>query len=145
MLVCVGLILAGCTGTQTPPAATTPGAQSLSTGTPGSAPAADLVPTSVDILDAARAVNVNVDKDYLGIIHVTFQGGPGLQNVRSIEVTVNRADGQVKTASVGIKADDTTEIEGTKDTDRVIVRVSLSDGKTYKIFDDLVAFKPRAY
>lgn len=141
-LMCTAIILAGCTGTQSPSVETGPGTQPPSAGAPATTTAANLVPTSVDVLDAARTVNVNIDKDYLGTIHATFQGGPGLQTVRNIEVTVNRADGQVKTATVGINVDDTAEIEGTKDSDRVIVRVSLSDGKTYKIFDDIVAFKP---
>ena len=86
---------------------------------------------------------MNIEKDYLGMIHATFQGGPGLGLVKKIEVTVNRADGQVKTAEVGIKIDDTASLEGTKQTDRVMVFATLNDGKTYKIFDELVAYKPR--
>jgi hypothetical protein len=104
---------------------------------------ADLVPTENDPLDAARSVMVNIDKDYLGIIRATFQGGPGLAHVRKIDVTVNRADGQVRTAPVGIEMENSVTIEGTKDPDRVRVFVTLSDGKSYKIYDDLVAFKPR--
>jgi hypothetical protein len=88
-------------------------------------------------------VTVNIEKDYLGKIHATFQGGAGLIHVKKIVVTVNRADGQVETSPLGIKVDDTAELEGTKDTDRVFVQVTLDDGKTYKIYDERVPFKPR--
>jgi len=141
VLLCIVIAIAGCTGTQAPPATSAPTASPTAAGTP--VPVADLNPTVNDPLDAARSVTVNIEKDYLGIIRATFQGGPGLIHVRKIDVTVNRADGQVKTAPVGIEMDDSATIEGTKDTDRVMVFVTLSDGKTYKIFDDLVAFKPR--
>ena len=152
-LLCIVITLAGCTGTQnapatgTPPAPSTPAAsaaQPAVTGTASSAASgASLVPESVDILENARTVTVNIEKDYLGKVHATFQGGPGLIHVKKIEVTLNRADGQVTTAPVGIKVDDTAELEGTKETDRCMVFVTLDDGKTYKISDDLVAFKPR--
>jgi hypothetical protein len=144
VILCIAIAIAGCTGTPEPLVTTAPpaspaAATTLETGGGGAA----LVPTENDPLDAARSVTVNIEKDYLGIIRATFQGGPGLVHVRKIDVTVNRADGQVKTAPVGIEMDDSASIEGTKDTDRVMVFVTLSDGKTYKIFDDLVAFKPR--
>lgn len=143
---CLILAAAGCTGAQNaaPAPAATPAAQPASTSgavaTPGGA---SLVPGPVDSLGNARNVNVNIEKDYLGMIHATFQGGPGLGLVKKIVVTVNRADGQVKTGEVGIKVDDATTLEGTKQTDRVIVAVTMNDGKTYTISDDLVAYKPR--
>lgn len=86
---------------------------------------------------------VNAGKDHLGIIHVTFQGGPGLIHVRKREVVTNRADGQVLSSAPAIRLDDTVEIEGTKETDRVMVHVTLDDGKTYRIFDERIPFKPR--
>lgn len=149
-LLCIVVAIAGCTGAQNAPAPAAPAAQpaaaqpatatASATAAPGSA---SLVPGPIDSLGSARSVNVNIEKDYLGTIHATFQGGPGLGLVKKIEVTVNRADGQVKTAEVGIKVDDTASLEGTKQTDRVMVYATLNDGKTYKIFDDLVAYKPR--
>jgi subtilisin-like proprotein convertase family protein len=96
-----------------------------------------------DSIIEANTVNVNVEKDYLGNIIVTFQGGNGLQQVNKIDVTLNRADGQVKTSDVGIRVGDTVTLEGTKNTDRVIVYVTMKDGKRYKIVDSLMPFRPR--
>ena len=60
-----------------------------------------------------------------------------MQQVNKIDVTLNRADGQVKTSEVGTKVDDTVTLEGTKNTDRVMVYVTMKDGKRYKIIDTL--------
>ncbi len=139
VLLCIVIAIAGCTEAQADTAA--PTSSPAAVGTPEAVGVGD--PTENDSLDAARSVNVNIEKDHLGTIIATFQGGPGLIHVRKIEVTVNRADGEVRTGSVGIKLDDSASIEGTKDTDRVMVFVTLSDGKTYKIYDELVPYKPR--
>jgi hypothetical protein len=96
-----------------------------------------------DSIIDANTVNVNVEKDYLGNVIVTFQGGNGLQQVNRIEVTLIRADGQILTSDVGIRVGDTITLEGTKNTDRVTVYVTLKDGKRYKIIDSLMPFRPR--
>lgn len=145
-LLCIVVAIAGCTGAQNAPAPAPTAAQPAATaaGSVTAAPAsASLVPGPVDSLGSTRSVNVNIEKDYLGMLHATYQGGPGLGLVKKIQVTVNRADGQVRTAMLGIKIDDTVDLEGTKQTDRVMVDVTLNDGKTYRIFDDLIAYKPR--
>ena len=142
-LLCVFLAIAGCTGTQNAPVvsqATVPaGTQTVSAASAGP----DLVPSPTDSIIEANKVNVNVEKDYLGNVIVTFQGGSGLQQVNKIDAILNRADGQVKTADVGIRLDDTVTLEGTRNTDRVMVYVTMKDGKRYKIVDSLVPFKAR--
>lgn len=143
VLLCIALAIAGCTGTPAQPDTQATPASPAGATTQQAGAAADLVPTETDHLDAARSVTVNIEKDYLGVIRATFQGGPGLGNVRKIDVTVNQADGQVKTVPVGIETDDSATIEATKGSDRVMVFVTLSDGKRYKIYDELVLFKPR--
>jgi hypothetical protein len=141
-LLCIAIIITGCTGTQSPatPVPTqniaSPPAETVTTG-------GSLVPSPTDSIVASRLVNVNVEKDYLGNVIATFQGGSGLIHVKSIDVTLNRADGLVKTASLGTSVDDSVTLEGTKDTDRVMVFVSMDDGKTYKIIDALSAYKTR--
>jgi hypothetical protein len=144
-ILCLIIATAGCTGAPAAPApAATPVPQPAAAGGTTTTPdSASLVPGPVDTLGNARSITVNIEKDYLGTIHATFQGGAGLGLVRKIVVTVNRADGQVKTTEVGIKLDDAATLEGTKQTDRVMIFATLNDGKTYKIFDDLVAYKPR--
>jgi hypothetical protein len=142
-LLCILLALAGCTGTQNPAVTPvqTPSATSgpLAVATTG----VDLNPSPTDVMMDSIKVNVNVDKDYLGNVIVTFQGGAGLMNVRKIDATLNRADGQIKTATVGTRVDDTVTLEGTKSTDRVLVYVTMADGKTYKIVDQLSPYKAR--
>jgi hypothetical protein len=142
VLLCILLAFTGCTGTQNAPAAPVPTA--AAGAVPSAAPAGpDLVPSPTDSIIEANKVNVNVEKDHLGNIIVTFQGGSGLAQVNRIDVTVNRADGQVKTADVGINVDASVTLEGTKSTDRVLVYVTMKNGQRYKIIDTLVSFKAR--
>jgi hypothetical protein len=142
VLLCILLAFTGCTGTQNAPAAPAPTA--AAGAVPSAAPAGpDLVPSPTDSIIEANKVNVNVEKDHLGNIIVTFQGGSGLAQVNRIDVTVNRADGQVKTADVGINVDASVTLEGTKSTDRVLVYVTMKNGQRYKIIDTLVSFKAR--
>jgi hypothetical protein len=141
-LLCVLLATAGCTGTQNLPVVPqgTPAVTQTASAVPTTP---DLVPSPTDSIIDANNVNINVEKDYLGNIIVTFQGGNGLKQVNKIDVTVIRPDGQVKTAQVGILVGDQATLEGTKNTDRVIVYVTMKDGKRYKLIDTLMPFKPR--
>jgi hypothetical protein len=142
ILLCILITFAGCTGTQNVPA-TPQGTLPAVTQAPSAPAGPDLVPSPTDSIIEANKVNINVEKDYLGNVIVTFQGGSGLQQVNKIDVTLNRADGQVKTAEVGIRMDDTVTLEGTKNTDRILVYVTMKDGKRYKVVDSLVPFWAR--
>lgn len=142
-LLCVLLAIAGCTGTQNAPVVTQVTVPAVTQTASATLAGPDLAVSPTDSIIEAKKVNVNVEKDYLGNVIVTFQGGNGLQQVNKIDVTLNRADGVVKTADVGIVVGDTVTLEGTKNTDRVIVYVTMKDGKRYKIIDSLMAFKPR--
>lgn len=143
-LLCLLLALAGCTGTQNnppvPQMTTPPTPQTTAPVTPAGP---DMVVSPTDSIIDANTVNVNVDKDYLGNVNVIFQGGNGLQQVNKIEAVLNRADGVVKTSEIGIRVGDATTMEGTKNTDRLIVYVSMKDGKRYKIIDSLMPYRPR--
>ena len=78
MLLCILLALTGCTGTQNAPVTPVPELL-LQVQRPSAASAGtDLVPSPTDSIIEANKVNVNVEKDYLGNIIVTFQGGSGL-------------------------------------------------------------------
>jgi hypothetical protein len=138
------LAFAGCTGTPSPAAPATqssPGAVGTAPSSTSAASGASLVPSPTDSVVEARQVNINVEKDYLGNVIYTFQGGAGLIHVKNIDITLNRADGTTKTGTLGITVDSTATLEGTKDTDRTIVYVTLDDGKQYKMVDTLVPFK----
>ena len=82
VLLCTILALAGCAGTPNlPPAATqTPvvtAAPSSGISAPTASSGGSLVPSPTDAVLASRAVNLNVEKDYLGNVIVTYQGGAG--------------------------------------------------------------------
>jgi hypothetical protein len=97
------------------------------------------------------AVTVTVgEKDYLGNIPVTFDGGPGQVNVHAITVTLIKADGTTQTASLGSDKGDTATLTGTRgegsltgQPDRVLVAVTMNNGQTYKIVDVLRYYRSR--
>ncbi|MDD1683115.1 MAG: hypothetical protein LUO98_04675 [Methanoregula sp.] len=142
-LLCVLLAMAGCTGTQNAPVATQGTVPAATQTASATSAGPDLAVSPTDSIIEANKVNINVEKDYLGNVIVTFQGGNGLQQVNKIDVTLNRADGQVIPKEVGIRVGDTATLEGTKNTDRVMVYVTMKDGKQYKVIDSLLPYRPR--
>lgn len=142
ILLCLTLALAGCTGTQSPVAASPTNAPAASQSSPAAA-GPDLNPSPTDSIIDANKVNINVEKDYLANVIITFQGGNGLAQVNRIDATLNRADGQVNTATIGTRVGDSVTFEGTKSTDRVIVYVTMKDGKQYKLVDMNVPYRSR--
>jgi hypothetical protein len=141
-LLCILLAIAGCTqNTPVAPQTTVPAA--TQTG-PVTIATPDLAVSPTDSIIEGNKIDFNVDKDYLANVIVTFQGGNGLKQVNKIDATLIRADGQVITKEVGITMGSTATLEGTKNTDRVVVYATMKDGKRYKIIDSLYPFKPRA-
>jgi hypothetical protein len=144
-LICAALAMAGCTGTQPAPAAPAAGPGTVSPGAPGnSGTSGNLVVSPTDAVPEYNMVKVDVsEKDYLGNIPVIFQGGMGQIHVKKIDVTLYRSDGQTKSTTIGIKKGDQVELEGTKQTDRVVVRVSMDNGESYLINDVLSPYRTR--
>jgi len=97
------------------------------------------------------AVTVTVgEKDYLGKIPVTFDGGQGQVNVKSITCTLTRADGTTQTVTLGSNKGDQVKLDGTRGSgslngqaDRVQVSVTMNNGQTYKIADVLREYRTR--
>ena len=140
ILICAALAIAGCTGTQNPSAAPAAGS---GTGSLSSS-AGNMVVSPTDAMPDYNFVKADVgEKDYLGNIPVIFQGGMGQIHVKKIDVTLYRSDGQVKTATIGINKGDLVELEGTRQTDRVVVRVSMDNGQSYTINDVLREYRTR--
>jgi hypothetical protein len=142
-LLCALLAIAGCTGTQNAPVAPQGTVAAVTQTLSATSAGPDLVVSPTDSMIEAYKLDVNVDKDYLGDVIVTFQGGAGLKQVTKIDATLNRADGQVIMKDVGITLGSTVTLAGTKNTDRVMVYASMRDGKRYKIIDSLLPYKPR--
>jgi hypothetical protein len=143
--MCAVLAIAGCTGSENTPVASVAPVAGSGTNTPGtSASAGNMDVSPTDAVPDYNLVKVDVgEKDYLGNIPVIFQGGMGQIHVKKIDVTLYRFDGQVKTYTVGIKKGDEAELEGTKQTDHVVVIVSMDNGESYKINDVLSPYRTR--
>ena len=140
-MLCIALIaVAGCTNSPAPPS--TPETLSpTTTPTPGP----DLVPGPTGVVPLFQQVAVQVTKNTIATnpwISVLFAGGSGQPNVVSMTATVIRSDGGVETQtalSPGINTN--LMFSGTTRTDRVIVNITYTDGKTYTVKDELVPFQ----
>jgi len=135
MLLCTAVLLAGCTGSPGPA-----GTSSPVTGTAsGTAQAGWSLTTSpTDVMPANIAETVTVqEKVYDGTIPVIFNGGMAQNLVKAIEVTLYRSDGQIVTAAIGTNKGAEADLQGTKQTDRVVVYVTMMNGQSYKVADVL--------
>jgi hypothetical protein len=151
IFLCVAIAMAGCTGSQTSPAATTPGSGIPATTGGSGAPVGTLTTVPTDVLPGFNMVTVDVgEKDYLGIIPVTFQGGSGMNSIKKVEIKLTRADGSTQTATVGTKKGDEVELQGTRgagsergQVDRIEVWVTTNQAQTYRIVDVLREYRSR--
>ena len=153
VLLCSAIAMAGCTGIQTSPAAPAP-----ASGTPAGSmtpdsgsPMGTLTTKPTDVLPSYNMVHVDVlEKDYLGVITVIFQGGMGMNSIKKVDIKLTRVDGTIQTATVGTKKGDEVELQGPRGTgsergqaDRVEVWVTTNEVQTYKIVDVLREYRSR--
>ena len=143
LFVCAAIGIAGCTGTTSTPAQ--PAATAAAGTQVAAAPATNnLVVGPTDVIPDNNQVSVIVqEKEYNANIPVVFDGGKGQYLVKSASVTLYRSDGLVKTVSLGIKKGDIVNLEGTKQTDRVVAYVTEVNGETYKVADTLSPYRTR--
>ncbi len=142
-LICGVVAVAGCTSSQS--STTT----STSSGTTASS---SLTTAPTDVMPANIAVTVTVgEKDYLGQIPVTFDGGQGQDNVHTITVTLTRFDGSTQTETLGSDKGDSITLAGTRgsgslagQSDRVQVAVTMNNGITYNVADVLREYRSRS-
>ncbi len=125
------ILTAGCTSVPLPQQAQSP------TGTLAAAPVVTLpVASSVDVMVMQKdSVYQTVD--------VVFGGGNGQVVVSSCNVVFTRSDGTSETKQLKPEKGATVTFQGTKGTDRVEVTVTMKDGKTYRIIDQLVPYRSR--
>ena len=141
------IIFAGCTGTQTPPVTTPAPGSGAGTGQG----MGSLVTSPTDAMPDYSLVSVTVgEKDYMGTIPVTFDGGKGMSAATRVDVQLTRADGSVQTATIGTKKGDEVELSGTRGSgsergqaDRVEVWVTMNTGQKYKVADVLREYRSR--
>lgn len=140
-MLCVALLMvAGCTSPLSPPSApkTTP-----PTALP--TPVPDLIPEPTDVVPPYQQVAVQVSKNTISTdpwISVLFAGGGGQSYVVSMTGTVIRSDGGVETqTAISPEIGTNLMFTGTTRTDRAIVHITYTDGKTYTVKDELVPFQ----
>ncbi|MCX6691952.1 MAG: hypothetical protein NTW33_07855 [Methanoregula sp.] len=147
IMLSVMIAFSGCTGTQAPPVTSPAPGSGAGTGQG----VGSLVTSPTDAMPDYSLVSVTVgEKDYTGIIPVTFDGGMGMNAVTKVDVKLTRADGSVQTYPLGTKKGDIVELEGTRGSgsergqaDRVEVWVTMNTGQTYRVADVLREYRSR--
>jgi hypothetical protein len=143
LFVCAAIGIAGCTGTPGTPTLPVPEAPA---GTQAAAAPAtnNLVVSPTDVIPDNNQVSVIVqEKVYDAKIPVIFDGGKGQYLVKSARVTLYRSDGQIINENLGIKKGDEVRLQGTMQTDRIVVYVSEVNGQEYKVADVLSPYRTR--
>ena len=145
IMLSVMIAFSGCTGTQVPP---------VTSPAPGSGTGqgvGSLVTVPTDAMPDYSVVSVTVgEKDYTGIIPVTFDGGKGMSAATKVDVQLTRADGSVQAYTLGTKKGDEVDLDGTRGSgsergqaDRVEVWVTMNTGQKYKVADVLREYRSR--
>lgn len=150
LFLIAAVLVAGCTGTQSPPTTTVAPTTEAITTVPttevvATTPAGSTMPGPTQTIPPNQAVSISVEKAgmYSTTIITSFDGGKGNNFVSRIDVKVTRPDGSVVTGSLQPIVGNTLELEGTNGTDRVEVTVYMKDGKVYKVIDQQVPYKVR--
>lgn len=144
------LLVAGCTNPVVTPLETpvvtpleTPAVTPPPTEVP--LPTPDLTPQPTDVVPSFQAVAIQVTKNTVSIdpwVSVIFAGGLGQPYVTVMTATIFRSDGNTETSSARYPGIGTEIIlPGTTETDRVMVNVTFTNGKTYRVKDELVPFQ----
>ncbi len=133
IFLAAALLICGC--------ATLPGGPGPGPNAGGGAPTTG--PTVTMPPEKAVEIQINEKDPIYATITVIFAGGKGQIAVTDILVQVTLADGKVVTGHLKpIKGNELT-FQGTKETDRIEIWVSLNDGTTYKTIDQLVPYRTR--
>jgi hypothetical protein len=142
IILCTAIAFAGCSSTPSVPALS-PGSVTSGGNSGPTSSGGNLVPTPTDTVPDYDMVKVDVgEKDYLGVIPVIFQGGLGQIHVQKIEVFLYRDDGQQQSATIAANKGAEADLQGTRQTDRVVVYVTLN-GVRYKTNDVLSPYRTR--
>jgi hypothetical protein len=135
LLVGLAVLAAGCTGGGTTNATTT-APTAASTTAPASAAVTKAPVAVVQTLPAGMGLGISANRQPINReITVTFNGGAGQGSARSLEATITRSDGTTETKPLEARQGSEVTFKGTKGTDRVSVSVTLTNGKTYRFFE----------
>ncbi len=153
LLVALAVCAAGCTqtaqpGSQTPvstqqtnqvatggatPAATT------SSNTPGGGITQSPTTAALQTLPVGQDLAIQVNRDPLNReLTVIFNGGRGQGAVREMEATVIRSDGTTETKPLASRTGSEVVFKGTKGVDTIRVSARLTNGNTYRFFEQSI-------
>jgi len=143
LLVALAVCAAGCTQTgSTGNATATPvptGAAATASVVQTTAVVTTSAPAALEALPAGQELSIQVNRDPLNRdVTVIFNGGRGQGSVRAIEVTVTRSDGTTETKSLDIRTGSEAVFKGTRGTDTVSVKARMTNGRTYRFFEQLI-------
>ena len=99
-----------------------------------------LVPQPTQTIPTDQKLYFRVQKSPITAkILVTFAGSAGHGSIKSADIKVTHPDGSVATGII-LPLKGVTEIilDGSKETDRVEIIALMSDGETYRVYDELV-------
>jgi hypothetical protein len=75
-------------------------------------------------------------------ITVIFTGSAGIDSINSADVKVSHPDGAVTTGIImPLKGVSEVTLSGSTDTDRVEIIANMFNGRTYRVYDDLVPYR----
>jgi hypothetical protein len=145
LLICIGFIfVAGCTSPVVTPV-DTPTITPTPTPTLVPIPTPDLMPRPTDVIPPFQRVAIQVTKNTVATdpwISVLFAGGSGQSYITVMTAMIIRVDGFTETNSTMYPEIGTNLLlPGSTRTDRVIVNVTYTDGKTYTVKDERVPFQ----
>jgi hypothetical protein len=133
--ICAGCAGSSPSGTPTPTSPTTLPLTTIATLTPGGV---SLTPGPVQTLPGGVELNFQVSNGPSLInptAEVYFRGGSGQTQVRSMVVTVVRADGQSETKTLEPYVGSYVEFPVTRGLYRVSIWATLTNGQQYKVLD----------
>jgi len=104
-----------------------------------------MIPGPTVTLPPEHAVEIQInEKDPIyATISVIFAGGKGQVMVTDILVRVTRSDGRVTEKHLEAVKGAELKFDGTKEDDRIEAFVSLTNGNTYKVIDQIVPYRTR--
>ncbi len=88
-------------------------------------------------------IQVNEKDTSYATITVVFSGGEAQVTTKDILVRVTRPDGEVLIGHLRPVKGDELVLQGSRDTDRIEVFVTLNSGVTYKVIDRLLPYRTR--
>lgn len=102
-----------------------------------------LIPQPTQLIPGNQEFFFQVRKNPVNArITVTFTGSAGIDSINSADVKIFHPDGSVSTGIImPLKGVAEVTLAGSTETDRVEIIANMYNGRTYRVFDDLIAYR----